>query len=80
MFGVVAADVLLWRNKKISSSVLTAATAVWVLFEWLNYHFLTLVCFGLVIVMIIQFVWSNASGALNRYIAIWVLIVKMCCC
>ncbi|XP_039130612.1 reticulon-like protein B8 isoform X1 [Dioscorea cayenensis subsp. rotundata] len=64
--GGKSADVLLWRNKKISSSVLTAATAVWVLFEWLNYHFLTLVCFGLVIVMIIQFVWSNASGALNR--------------
>lgn len=61
-----AADVLLWRNKKISLSVLSAATAVWVLFEWLNYHFLTLVCFVLVIGMFVQFVWSNASGVLNR--------------
>lgn len=63
--GGKSADVLLWRNKKISSSVLVAATAVWVVFEWLNYHFLTMVCFGLVAMMLIQFVWSNASGILK---------------
>ncbi|XP_026655689.2 reticulon-like protein B8 isoform X2 [Phoenix dactylifera] len=34
--GGKSADVLLWRNKKISSSVLTGATATWVLFEWLQ--------------------------------------------
>ncbi|QCD87819.1 Reticulon [Vigna unguiculata] len=32
-----------WRNKKISASVLGGATAAWVLFELLEYHFLTLV-------------------------------------
>ena len=58
---------LLWRNKKISVSVLSAATVVWVLFEWLNYHFLSLLCFVLVIGMFIQFVWSNASGVLKRW-------------
>lgn len=62
----VAADVLLWRNKKISASVLTGATIIWVLFEWLNYHFLTLVCFALVLGMLAQFIWTNASGFLNR--------------
>uniref|UniRef100_A0A5B7AKI4 Reticulon-like protein n=2 Tax=Davidia involucrata TaxID=16924 RepID=A0A5B7AKI4_DAVIN len=64
--GGKSADVLLWRNKKISASVLTGATAIWVLFEWLNYHFLTLVFFALVIGIVAQFVWSNASGLLNR--------------
>ncbi|XP_078428757.1 reticulon family protein isoform X2 [Wolffia australiana] len=64
--GGKSADVLLWRNKKISLSVLSAATAVWVLFEWLNYHLLTLICFVMVIGMGIQFVWSNASGVLSR--------------
>uniref|UniRef100_A0A1D1Z5C5 Reticulon-like protein n=2 Tax=Anthurium amnicola TaxID=1678845 RepID=A0A1D1Z5C5_9ARAE len=64
--GGKSADVLLWRNKKISFGVLTGATAIWVLFEWLNYHFLTLVCFALVVGMLIQFVWSNASGLMNR--------------
>lgn len=62
----VAADVLLWRNKKISAGVLTAATAIWVLFEWLNYHFLTLVFFALLLGMLAQFIWSNASGLFNR--------------
>lgn len=58
---------MLWRNKKISASVLTSATVVWVLFEWLNYNFLSLLCFALVIGMVGQFLLSNASGLLNRY-------------
>lgn len=64
--GGKSADVLLWRNKKISAGVLVGATAVWVLFEWLNYHFLSLICFALIFVMLAQFVWSNASGFLNK--------------
>ncbi|KAB1209667.1 Reticulon-like protein B8 [Morella rubra] len=64
--GGKSADVLLWRNKKISAGVLTAATAIWVLFEWLNYHFLTLVFFALLLGMLVQFIWSNASGLFNR--------------
>ncbi|KAL1560908.1 Reticulon-like protein B8 [Salvia divinorum] len=64
--GGKSADVLLWRNKKISASVLTSATVVWVLFEWLNYNFLTLMSFALILGMLAQFVWKNASGILNR--------------
>ncbi|GAB2234162.1 hypothetical protein Droror1_Dr00003400 [Drosera rotundifolia] len=63
--GGKSADVLLWRNKKISIGVLAAATAVWVLFEWLNYHFLSIVCFLLAISLVVQFVWSNSSGFVN---------------
>ncbi|KAJ9549354.1 hypothetical protein OSB04_021897 [Centaurea solstitialis] len=61
--GGKSADVLLWRNKKISATSLSSATAVWVLFEWLDYNFLPLVCFGLVICIIGQFIWSHL---LNR--------------
>ncbi|KAK1281466.1 Reticulon-like protein B8 [Acorus calamus] len=64
--GGKSADVLLWKNKKISMGVLSAATAIWVLFEWLEYQFLSLLCFGLGIGMIIQFLWSNASVLVNR--------------
>ncbi|KAK1567455.1 hypothetical protein Q3G72_012456 [Acer saccharum] len=64
--GGKSADVLLWRNKKISASVLSIATAIWVLFEWLNYHFLTLVCIVLVLGLLAQFFWLNVSGLLNR--------------
>ncbi|CAM8940423.1 unnamed protein product [Rhodiola kirilowii] len=63
--GGKSADVLLWRNKKVSASVLSSATAVWILFEWLNYNFLTLVNFSLIIGMLGQFMWSNASGYLT---------------
>ncbi|KAF7815683.1 reticulon-like protein B8 [Senna tora] len=63
--GGKSADVLLWRNKKISAGVLTGATATWVIFEWLNYNFLTIICFALVLGMIAQFLWSNASGLFN---------------
>ncbi|KAF9587465.1 hypothetical protein IFM89_003404 [Coptis chinensis] len=61
-----AADVLLWRNKKISASVLTGATAIWVIFEWLNYHLLTMVFFSLLTGMLAQFAWSNASGTPSK--------------
>ncbi|CAM8990155.1 unnamed protein product [Rhodiola kirilowii] len=64
--GGKSADVLLWRNKKISASVLSGATAVWILFEWLNYHFLSFVCLALALGMLAQFLWSNASGLLNK--------------
>ncbi|XP_010247587.1 PREDICTED: reticulon-like protein B8 [Nelumbo nucifera] len=64
--GGKSADVLLWRNKKISAGVLTGATAIWMLFEWLEYNFLTLLFLALVIGMIAQFVWSNAAGLWNR--------------
>lgn len=63
--GGKPADVLLWRNKKISSSVLALATAIWVFFEWLDYHFLTIVSFALVLGMVVQFVWSNFSNMLS---------------
>ncbi|KAI5682965.1 hypothetical protein M9H77_04193 [Catharanthus roseus] len=63
--GGKSADVLLWRNKKISAGVLIGATAVWILFEWLNYNFLSLLCFGLFFLVLGQFIWANASGMLN---------------
>jgi len=63
-----AADVLLWRNKRISGSVLAGATVIWMLFEWLNYHFLTLVCLALVLSMSALFLWSNAAVFINRLV------------
>nr|GMD62311.1 reticulon-like protein B1 [Ipomoea batatas] len=61
-----SADVFLWRNKKISAGVLGGATAVWVLFELLDYHLLTLVCHVLIIALAISFLLSNASSFINK--------------
>lgn len=64
--GGKPADVFLWKNKKISAGVLGAATAVWILFELLEYHLLTLVCHILIFSLAILFLWSNATTFINK--------------
>ncbi|KAE9607694.1 hypothetical protein Lal_00046577 [Lupinus albus] len=64
--GGKPADVLLWRNKKISVTVIGVATAIWVLFELLEYHFLTLTCHLLIFALAVLFLWSNASAFINK--------------
>ncbi|XP_022774034.1 reticulon-like protein B2 [Durio zibethinus] len=60
------ADVLLWRNKKISGSVLGGATALWVLFEMLEYHLITLLCHILILSLSMLFLWSNVSNFIDN--------------
>ncbi|QCD87818.1 Reticulon [Vigna unguiculata] len=55
-----------WRNKKISASVLGGATAAWVLFELLEYHFLTLVCHILILLLTVLFLWSSAHTFIHK--------------
>ncbi|KAI3741343.1 hypothetical protein L1987_59015 [Smallanthus sonchifolius] len=64
--GGKPADVFLWRNKKISASVLVGATALWVLFELLEYHLVTLVCHILILVLAVLFLWSSVSKIINK--------------
>ncbi|KAL5718760.1 Reticulon-like protein B2 [Ranunculus cassubicifolius] len=64
--GGKPADVFLWRNKKISAGVLGGATAIWVLFELLEYHLLTLVCHCLIFSLAILFLWSNATTYIKK--------------
>ncbi|ERN04292.1 hypothetical protein AMTRI_Chr08g168750 [Amborella trichopoda] len=64
--GGKPADVLLWRNKQISAGVLVGVTVIWLLFEWLGYHLLTLICHSLVLSLSLLFLWSNASALINK--------------
>lgn len=64
--GGKPADVLLWRNKKISAGVLGGATAVWIFFELLEYHLLTLVCHILILLLALLFLWSNAHTFIHK--------------
>ncbi|XP_016503835.1 reticulon-like protein B4 [Nicotiana tabacum] len=64
--GGKPADVFLWRNKKISAGFLGGATAIWVLFEVVEYHFLTLLCHGLIVALAGLFLWSNASAFIHK--------------
>ncbi|KAJ8752813.1 hypothetical protein K2173_008548 [Erythroxylum novogranatense] len=64
--GGKPANVFLWRNKKISASVLGGATLVWILFELLEYHLITLVCHIAILSLAVLFLWSNASTFINK--------------
>ncbi|XP_052171455.1 reticulon-like protein B1 [Diospyros lotus] len=64
--GGKPADVFLWRNKKVSAGVLGGVTAIWVLFDLLEYHLLTLICHGLILALAVLFLWSNASTFINK--------------
>ncbi|KAL6509281.1 Reticulon-like protein [Orobanche gracilis] len=64
--GGKLADIFLWRDKKISAGVLGLATAIWVLFELLQYHLLALVCHILIFALAISFLWTKASKFINK--------------
>ncbi|KAG8390352.1 hypothetical protein BUALT_Bualt01G0074600 [Buddleja alternifolia] len=64
--GGKPADIFLWRDKKITAGVLGVATTIWVLFELLEYHLLTLVCHILILALAILFLWSNACNFINK--------------
>ncbi|KAL7108330.1 hypothetical protein ACP275_06G105500 [Erythranthe tilingii] len=64
--GGKPADIFLWRDKKVSAGVLGFATAIWVLFELIEYHLLSLVCHMLILGLAIIFLWSNASSFINK--------------
>ncbi|KAL3499284.1 hypothetical protein ACH5RR_038377 [Cinchona calisaya] len=64
--GGKTADVFMWRNKKISAGVLGVATAIWILFEGLEYQLITLISHGLILVVAGLFLWSNASILLKK--------------
>lgn len=64
---LAAAGIFLWRDKKISAGVLGVATTIWVLFELLEYHLLTLVSHILIFALTILFPWSNVSAFIKKY-------------
>ncbi|KAJ1384971.1 Reticulon [Sesbania bispinosa] len=64
--GGKPADIFLWRNKRSTGIVLGAGTALWVFFELLEYHFLTLVCHLLILALAALFLWSNASVFIHK--------------
>jgi len=64
--GGKPADVLLWRDKKVSAAVLGTVTVIWMLFDVFEYHLLTLVCHLLILTLVGLFLWSNASTFIHK--------------
>lgn len=59
---IAVADILLWKNRNLSAAILVAVTVVWLLFEILEYNFITLLCYFLCFIMITLFIRSKAAG------------------
>ncbi|CAN6332192.1 unnamed protein product [Urochloa humidicola] len=64
--GRTVADVLLWRNKNLSSGILAGATLVWFLFDVVEYNVVTLLCHIALLGMLLLFIWSNAAPLFDR--------------
>ncbi|KAM3231710.1 reticulon-like protein B1 [Capsicum annuum] len=64
--STLVADILLWRNKKISGGMFACATVIWFLFECTGYHLLTFICHSLIVSLAISFFWSNLSFFVNK--------------
>ncbi|KAL6571064.1 hypothetical protein OROGR_000614 [Orobanche gracilis] len=60
--GGKAADILLWRNDKLSAGILIGLTIIWFLFEFGEYNFISLACHVSIITMLILFLWSSGAG------------------
>ncbi|XP_062218793.1 reticulon-like protein B2 [Phragmites australis] len=64
--GGKTADVLLWKDKKISAAVIGGVTVLWVLFEVVDYHLLALISHVLIGALAILFLWSNATVFIKK--------------
>uniref|UniRef100_A0A0D6R0N7 Reticulon-like protein n=1 Tax=Araucaria cunninghamii TaxID=56994 RepID=A0A0D6R0N7_ARACU len=60
------ADVILWRRRNLTVSILLVGTVVWYMFECTGYTLLSLVANVLLLLITILFVWSNAAVILKR--------------
>ncbi|KAI0488085.1 hypothetical protein KFK09_027911 [Dendrobium nobile] len=59
-------NLFLWTDKKASAAVFAAATAIWVLFELMEYHLVSLVCHFLMLTLAILFLWSYVTTFMNK--------------
>lgn len=64
--GGKPADIFLWRDKKVSAGILGVVTAIWILFELMEYHLITLVCHILILALAVIFLWANGSTFITK--------------
>ena len=76
-FSVSAADLVLWRDKQTSGSILAGVTVIWLLFEGIGYHLLTFLCHTLIVFLTVWFVWSNAASFVNRSPFLFLLVLMV---
>ncbi|KAF7831206.1 reticulon-like protein B5 [Senna tora] len=60
-----AADIILWRDKNVSASILAGITIIWFLFEGLGYNLLTLICHSLLLLLALLILWTSLGPSAN---------------
>ncbi|PSR96538.1 Reticulon-like protein [Actinidia chinensis var. chinensis] len=63
--GGKVADVLLWKDKRISAAILVGIGFIWFLFEVYEYNLLTLLCHIIISAMLVIFAWNKGAETFN---------------
>lgn len=63
----VAADVLLWKRRRVSFGVMVVATVAWVVYEWSGLSFLSICSDVLLILIVLLFLRANYAALRNKY-------------
>ncbi|KAL9170333.1 hypothetical protein ABFS82_04G138400 [Erythranthe guttata] len=63
--GGKVANVVLWKDAKVSGAILIGIAAIWFLFEVVKYNLVTLLCHLTITTMLIIFIWSSAAQSFN---------------
>ncbi|KAL1328477.1 hypothetical protein HN51_038322 [Arachis hypogaea] len=59
--GGKVADVLLWKDRNVSAAILVGITAIWFLFEVVEYNFVTLISHISITTMLVLYIWSTVA-------------------
>ncbi|KAL9320177.1 hypothetical protein ACSQ67_012016 [Phaseolus vulgaris] len=59
--GLIA-DIILWRNKKISLSVLVGVTFIWLIFKRMDYTVISFICDSLILLLAMLFLRSHVTS------------------
>ncbi|KAK7305575.1 hypothetical protein VNO77_43481 [Canavalia gladiata] len=60
------ADIMLWRNKRTSASILIGVTFIWLLFKRMDYTLLSFICDSLLLLLAMLFLWSLLTSFIKR--------------
>ncbi|KAJ0979211.1 hypothetical protein J5N97_014685 [Dioscorea zingiberensis] len=66
--GGKAADVILWKRRRISFGTIVVATVAWLIFEKSGLSFLTIASDVFLILIVIRFAQANSAGFLNKQV------------
>ncbi|KAL5710024.1 hypothetical protein ACHQM5_020639 [Ranunculus cassubicifolius] len=66
MGGGKAADVILWKRRRITVGIIFIATVAWLVFEWAELPLISVSSNVLLVSVVIQFLWANYAVLRNK--------------